>query len=384
MARVKIERNIYFDEARNKYYVSLDYGKDENGKRIQKFKTFTKITEARKELRKHESNKDNDQIVIPKEQTLVDWMDYWLKTVIEPTRERTTVYAYRKILENHIKPYFKDDALQKIKPIRFQEYYTHLMEEKDLSVNTVRKHHDLINSALKYAYKQDMIHNNPIDKIEAPKPVRAKINFYKTKDLQKLLELSENTRLELTIKLAGCLGLRREELLGLTWDKVDYENKTITISDARTAAGKEIVFKDTKNDSSFRILHFTDDIEESLMKEQFRQQENKKLFKSEYRDTNYVIVDEMGKPYRPNYLSEIFTKFVKDNDLPPLTLHGLRHTFASVANAMGIPQFEISKALGHSTPAITGKIYTHVFDDTHTNIVKVIQTALDTEDKNKS
>lgn len=381
MARVKIERNIYLDENRNKYYVSLDYGKDENGKRIQKFKTFTKLSEARKELRRHESDRDANQIVIPKEQTFVDWMDYWLKTVVEPTRAKTTVYAYRKMLENHIKPYFKGDALQKIKPIRFQEYYTYLIAEKGLSVNTARKHHDFINSAMKYAYKQDMIKSNPLDKIEPPKLTRSKINFYKTEDLQKLLELAENTRLELTIKLAGCLGLRREELLGITWDKIDFESKTITISDARTAAGKEIVFKDTKNDSSYRILCFTSDIEESIKKEQAKQSENKFFFKSEYIDSNYVIVDGKGKPYRPNYLSEIFTRFIKENRLPPVTLHGLRHTFASVANAMGVPQFEISKALGHSTPAITGKIYTHVFDDTHAGIVNVVQDAIDDKKK---
>jgi integrase len=53
----------------------------------------------------------------------------------------------------------------------------------------------------------------------------------------------------------------------------------------------------------------------------------------------------------------------------------------SVANAMGVPQFEISKALGHSTPAITGKTYTHVFDDTHAGIVNVVQNAIDDKKK---
>lgn len=56
---------------------------------------------------------------------------------------------------------------------------------------------------------------------------------------------------------------------------------------------------------------------------------------------------------------------IEGSGLPPLTLHGLRHTFASVANAQGIPLFEIGKVLGHSTPSTTGMIYTHMFDDTH-------------------
>ena len=59
---------------------------------------------------------------------------------------------------------------------------------------------------------------------------------------------------------------------------------------------------------------------------------------------------------RPNYASELFTKFIKDNGLPPLTLHGLRHSFASIASAKGIPLYGIGRALGHSSPSTTRKI----------------------------
>ena len=86
---------------------------------------------------------------------------------------------------------------------------------------------------------------------------------------------------------------------------------------------------------------------------------------------------EDGRPFRPNYLSELFGKFLADNDLPKIVLHELRHTFASLSNQAGIPAYNIGKALGHSTPATTQKIYTHLLDQTHTQAVEGVAAIAD-------
>lgn len=80
--------------------------------------------------------------------------------------------------------------------------------------------------------------------------------------------------------------------------------------------------------------------------------------------------------------SGCFSKLIKDNDLPKITLHGLRHTFASVANSQGVKLFEIGKVLGHSTLSTTGKIYTHMFDDTHAATLEKVAEA-ENQDENK-
>lgn len=84
-----------------------------------------------------------------------------------------------------------------------------------------------------------------------------------------------------------------------------------------------------------------------------------------YKDSGYVVMNEYGVEIHPGYLSSLFGKFVKQNGLPHITLHGLRHTIASIGNEAGLTKFEISKILGHSSPDVTGRVYMHMFDDTH-------------------
>ena len=378
MARKRVERNIYYDDARKKYYVNFDFGLDpETGKQIKKMKTFDKITKARAALRKHEAARDVGQIVMPKEITMAGWLKSWMDDVIKLTRQSTTVYAYQGIIDNHIAPALGDIPLQKLTPAQLQRYYADKIREGKISTNTVRKHHDLMNSAFKMAVKQGLLLFNPAEKVEPPVVKRREMQCYSFEQLQQLLKLSEGTQLEPLIKLAGLLGLRREEIMGLTWEHIDFEQKVIKIVEARTMAGNQIITKPPKTATSTRTLHMPPDIEDVLRREQKKQQAYKEALGDRYQDSGYVFTHEDGRPVRPNYASELFTKFVKDNGLPPLTLHGLRHSFASIANAKGIPMFDIGKALGHSSPATTSKIYTHLLDPDHKDMLQKMWQDID-------
>ena len=90
-----------------------------------------------------------------------------------------------------------------------------------------------------------------------------------------------------------------------------------------------------------------------------------------------MIVWEDGHSYRPNYISELFTKFLKENGLPKIVLHELRHTFASISNEAGVQEFNIGKALGHANVGTTKKIYTHLFDQEHTAAVDAVANLID-------
>ena len=157
-------------------------------------------------------------------------------------------------------------------------------------------------------------------------------------------------------------------------ENIDFQNREIIIAEARTSAGKNIVVKDTKNDSSHRILSIleAEDIYDLLLKIKNDQNICMKHLGKEPSDYPYVLCKNDGSCYNPNYISNTFKKTLDKYNLPHIRFHDLRHTFASIANDLGVSLFDISKALGHSETNTTSKIYTHMFDQTNSKATGVV------------
>ena len=361
----------------DKYRVCFDYGIDREGNRVRKYRTFDTKRDATRAFNEHKVKMDKGTQIMPSEYTFAQWLDYWYKDIILPQIEETTAYGYRGMIENYLKPQLGEIRLQKLTARDIQQYYTWLMGEKELSPNTVIKHHNLLTNTLNAAERQEYITKNPMRAVSPPKKRQREAKFYTPEQLGILLDKAVGTRLELPVFICAYLGLRRGELCGLRWNDVDLEHKTITIENTRTQAGKKEIEKGTKTASSTRTLYLPDTLCDMLKAAKEHQQACRAEYKNAYDDNDYVVVMEDGRPFRPNYLSELFSKFLADNDLPKIVLHELRHTFASLSNQAGIPAYNIGKALGHSTPATTQKIYTHLLDQTHTQAVEGVAAIAD-------
>lgn len=376
MSRIKYERGISYDTERHVYYLYMDLGKDEDGQRIRKYGTHPTLSAARKARDTFLIKKAQSQHLRPVKMTLDDWLETWMQEVVIPNRAETTVYGYQKIIRNHLSPALGCIPLQDLSPKDLQHYYAELMQCKHLCPNTVRRHHDLLSAALHAAMRQDLILRCPTERVEPPRVVYKETRYYTAETLKKLYQLMEGHWLETVVHLAGSPGLRREEICGLRWDSVDFQMRKIHIREARTAAGAKVIDKETKNRSSTRVLYMGDDIYYLLRQERRRQNEKKLAMGTNWPNSGMVAVDKKGRPFSPNNLSMNFTRFIRNSGLPPLTLHGLRHTFATVASSQGAPLFDIGKALGHSTPSTTGKIYTHLVDQLHTDTLARVAAAL--------
>lgn len=311
----------------DKYRVCFDYGVDREGKRVRKYRTFDTKRDAIRAFNEHKVK-----------------MDRGRRSCRANTRSRSGLTTGTIILSCH---------------------------RSSKRHHTVIKHHNLLTNTLNAAERQEYITKNPMRAVSPPKKRQREAKFYTPEQLGVLLAKAVGTRLELPMFICAYLGLRRGELCGLRWSDVDLEHHTITIENTRTQAGKKEIEKGTKTASSTRTLYLPDTLCDMLKAAKEHQQACRATYK------NTVIVMEDGRPFRPNYLSELFGKFLADNDLPKIVLHELRHTFASLSNQAGIPAYNIGKALGHSTPATTQKIYTHLLDQTHTQAVEGVAAIAD-------
>ena len=141
----------------DKYRVCFDYGIDREGNRVRKYRTFDTKRDATRAFNEHKVKMDKGTQVLPSEYTFAQWLDYWYKDIILPQIEETTAYGYRGMIENYLKPQLGEIRLQKLTARDIQQYYTWLMGKKELSPNTVIKHHNLLTNALNAAERQEYI-----------------------------------------------------------------------------------------------------------------------------------------------------------------------------------------------------------------------------------
>lgn len=292
-------------------------------------------------------------------------MEKWLETV-KPTIAHTTYTGYAKNIRK-IKAYFGDNLmLDELKPFHVQEFYNKMYAD-GLSGNTINHVHANLSKALKYAVKMELIETNPIDKVERPKIEKYVANFYNRDELAKLFEVFKDDRMELCVHIAAYYGLRRSEVIGLKWDAINYEEKTITIKRKvvnEYANGKEqIICEDKlKTTASYRTLPLIPHIEELLLKEKEKQEHYLGLLKSGYNREylDYVCKDNLGNLITPNFVTNHFRYMIKKHSLKNIRFHDLRHSCASLLLANGISMKEIQEWLGHSTYNVTANFYSHL------------------------
>ncbi|MEK4508248.1 site-specific integrase [Paenibacillus sp. FSL K6-2524] len=361
----------------NKYRITMETGKDFSGKRKRTYVTATSEAEAKKVLAEFEYNQQRGMLVESSQMIFSEFLDHWMDNYVQYNCEETTVYGYKNILK-HMKDHIGQVELQKLQSGHLQEYYKYLMETKKLSPNTVHKHHACAKKSLSYALKQQLVYRNVADGVSLPRRKRFEGQSYTKEQLRELLQLVKGTRLELPIFLAGYMGLRRGEIVGLKWKYVDLDQRVIHIQEVRTSAGKNVIVKAPKTEKSRRTLYIEDELLELLQACKEKQSEFKKVFGEGYHNTGYIYVHENGKPYRVNTVTEQFKDFLEKNNLRRIRFHELRHTFTSILYAEGVDLKAISEALGHSDIGTTNRIYTHVFDKTHKNTISAMSQALRT------
>ena len=339
------------------YYIVLSYT-DSAGKRRQPWIGTglpVKGNKKRAEKMLAETRKD---FTIPKGQVselspdmaFSDYMRYWLKMMRTAVTE-TTYSSYCFNVEKHIIPYFEPlgVTLAGLQPRQIQSFYLH--EAETLKNTSILRFHANLHKALKYAVRIDLIASNPVDKVDRPKPQAFMASYYSAEEMEKLFEAAQGHKLELIIQLAAFYGLRRAEVMGLRWEAIDFEAKTLTIRHIVTSTridGKKILVEAdrAKTKSSLRTLPLVDPIAERLKTVKEQQEYNQKICGNCYNQKylGYVFVDAMGNLIQPDSVTTGFPQLLKENGLRRIRFHDLRHPYVKPTTKKFITFFEVFRA----------------------------------------
>ena len=322
------------------YYIVLSYT-DSAGKRRQPWiGTGLPVKGNKKRAEKMLADTRKD-FTIPKGQVselspdmaFSDYMRYWLKMMRTAVTE-TTYSSYCFNVEKHIIPYFEPlgVTLAGLQPRQIQSFYLH--EAETLKNTSILRFHANLHKALKYAVRIDLIASNPVDKVDRPKPQAFMASYYSAEEMEKLFEAAQGHKLELIIQLAAFYGLRRAEVMGLRWEAIDFEAKTLTIRHIVTSTridGKKILVEAdrAKTKSSLRTLPLVDPIAERLKAVREQQEYNQKICGNCYNQEclGYVFVDAMGNLIQPDSVTTGFPQLLKENGLRRIRFHDLRHPY---------------------------------------------------------
>ncbi|HSQ87490.1 tyrosine-type recombinase/integrase [Romboutsia sp.] len=342
------------------YIVYLEYKDQESGKKIQKnMGSFEKKRDASKKLNELKDSIYNDELALPNainiESFLMDFLEKYKVNL-----SITTYNCYLRICKKYLIPMLGKYKLEELKPIHLQNYVDDLVGI--LAPQTIKIHINILNLALKKAYRLRLIRENIVECIEVPRIKKFKNNIYNTENMVKLLQICKGTSLELHIYLASGLGLRISEILGLTWDNIDFNENTITIDKITVRNEGLVILKNPKTESSERTISAPNEII-SMLKNHKKKQLEAKLKGKITNKMNLLFFDKNEKPIAQDVLSKKFNKFLRENNLDHIRFHDLRHSHVTLLINSKVPIKVISERVGHSNINTTLNIYAHALKE---------------------
>ena len=335
----------------------ITIGKDDNGNVIRKSVSGKRKLDVSKKLDKIKADMGIMDIVKADSYTVSKWIEFYMNTEARPNLSETSFQLYERLFRIHILPNFGDYYLSELTTDLIQEIFAKQFQSGELSRSTMNQVKTKFGLALKLAVKKGIIARNPCEGVVLHKMREAKsIEALSVGNQKKLVDYCYNDQYNyLFIFLLGT-GLRIGEALGLTWDYVDMDNRSIKIQKIMIEVSGNPKFKDyPKTENSIRELAISDKMYAIL--------ESQLQFKN---DMNYLNLVFPSSNYNFRTTANLRTKFMKICDaagIDHINLHGLRHTFATRMLEKGVTPKVVSQMLGHKSIVTTLNIYSHVLKE---------------------
>ena len=395
-------------ERNGKFCVIYHY-MDADGKRRQKWETYKTRGEANWRKKAVEFKENQGAFVVSQCTRLKDLLGEYVELYGKDKWALSTYARSNALIRNYILPLIGEETLADINTRFLEKYYQKLQTtpavitrkdgqvKKDTCVgtSTIRDIHKLLRSCFKQAVKWELMEKNPAEYATVPKHKATPRQIWTADTVMQALNVCDDPQLKLALNLAFAASLRIGELLGLTWDCVDISKEAVDENRAYIQINKELqrvsktamkeldqkdillvfpqesvrcttvrVLKTPKTESSIRKVFLPKSVALMLREQKASQDEIKAMIGDEYKDYNLVMATAFGMPEEGSSIRKKLKKLIKENDLPDVVFHSMRHT--SVTYKLKLNGGDIKAVQGdsgHAQVNMVTDVYSHIIDE---------------------
>ena len=354
-------------------------------------KCFSLLPEARNWLDDAKYADKHENIFAPPDMTVTEWFEFWISHIVGDLAPNTK-RNYRERYKQNIQPIIGKMLLSDVKPMHCKKVL--LSMDADYAGSTIRQTYITMGTLFKAAKMNDLIYKHPMDGVRYTKPVRAAddIHFLTREEQRKFLEAARRSHNYNQYALILETGLRTGEMIGLTWDAIDFENRTLTVNKTLEFRHKQHFWRagPPKTQQSYRTIPLTDRAYEILkeIKDKRPWQKGSPLLSQtlEYIDRRTGAISRLvmrdlvfinwrtGEPAKNSSYDTHLYKLCDEAGIEKFCMHALRHTYATRAIECGVQPKVLQKLLGHASIKTTMDRYVHVTSESLDQAVRQFES----------
>lgn len=368
----------------DRYYVVVDIGRDHKNKRRQKwFSGYARKKDAEMDLPRI-LTKMKRGYTEPKKMSFEDYLHEWLDKKKQDIAHSTYVH-YSSYVRTHIVPGLGHWKISELDHDILDSFIDEV-KRMDRAQETKRHIYKILSIALSEG-KRHGIKEGLLNDITAPRRDHKNVEHWSLDEMQSFVQHLKSRNHRIPIMIALATGMRRGEIMGLQWSRVDFENKSISVTHQLKQIENNnnevvwVVSPELKTKTSYRTISIDDNTIE-MLKEHKKQQDRDKLrVGPDYEDLDLVCAITTGGVMKPTYLNTVFNRTCKNASVKRITFHGLRHTHATLLLSDGVHPKIVQERLGHSSIETTLDRYSHIIPGIQEIAATSIQRSLHSEPK---
>lgn len=345
---------------------------DSYGKRVQKY--FPKLQECRKWIADMQFQKEHGTINAGSDMTVDAWFEYWMENVKGKNIRSTTERAIKERYKNAVKEIIGNMTISEVRPIHCQQVLN-CMSYKNRN-GTIGKTRAVMHSLFECAAENNLIEKNPVSKsVKVRSEIDDKNVHVLTLPEQRIFEscLGDGT-MDLIFRLALQTGMRAGEICGMKWSDIDFNGSVINVRRTLTRVKeKGFVEHEPKTKNGYRVVPMTEEAK-SILKIRKNATLKQKCLSLQCYD--YVFLTRNGNPMWRTNLNTRLANICEKNGLPHISMHCLRHTFATRCIESGMNPKILQKILGHSSIKMTMDLYVHATEESKIKEMKAVESSL--------